>query len=115
MKADAEGEIESTQDEQGSKFFQQQRNQPNLEDVGVKHHQQDDDHVEQDSNVLDSVTRQTGMSEPHVRKWPSIVVGVAAGFHTTPFLCLHVKHLHYKKLSCGRYECPPVWIRSLDY
>lgn len=54
MKADAECEVESRQDEQCSKPLQQQRQKSHLEHVRVEHHQQDYDDVEEDGDVLDS-------------------------------------------------------------
>lgn len=54
METDAEGQVESREYEQGPESLQQQRHQADLEHVGVEHHQEDDDHVEQDGNVLDA-------------------------------------------------------------
>lgn len=55
MEADAEGQVKSREYQQSPESLQQQRHQANLEDVGVEHHQQDDDHAEQDGDVLDAV------------------------------------------------------------
>lgn len=54
VKADAEGQVENRRHKQSSEPLQQQRHEPHLEHVGVEHHQQDDDHVKQDGNVLDA-------------------------------------------------------------
>lgn len=55
VEADAECEVDSRQDEQRSKPLQQQRQKSHLEHVRVEHHQQDDDDIEEDGDVLDSV------------------------------------------------------------
>lgn len=55
MEADAEGQVKSREHQQSPEPRQQQEHQADLEYVGVEHHQQDDDHVEQDGNVLDAV------------------------------------------------------------
>lgn len=57
VKADAEGQVKSGGYQQSPESLQQQGHQANLEHVGVEHHQQDDDHVEQDGNVLDAARR----------------------------------------------------------
>lgn len=54
MEADAKGQVKSREYQQGPEPLQKQRHQANLEHVCVKHHQEDDDHVEQDGNVLDA-------------------------------------------------------------
>lgn len=54
MDADAECEVDSRQDEQCSKSLQQQRQKSHLEHVRVEHHQQNDDDIEEDGDVLDS-------------------------------------------------------------
>lgn len=55
MEADAERQIKSGENEQSPEPLQQQGHQADLEHVGVEHHQQHDDHVEQDGDVLDAV------------------------------------------------------------
>lgn len=55
MEADAERQVKTRQYQQSPEPLQQQGQQANLEHVGVEHHQQNDDHVEQDGNVLDAV------------------------------------------------------------
>lgn len=55
MQADAECQVNGREKEHCPESCQQQRNQAHLEHVSVEHHQQDDDHIEQDCNVLDSV------------------------------------------------------------
>lgn len=59
MEADAEGQVESRDGQQSSEPLQQQGHQAHLEHVGVEHHQQDDDHVEQGGDVLDAAGMQT--------------------------------------------------------
>lgn len=54
VQADAEGQINGREQHQSPELFQQQGHQADLEHVSVEHHQQDDDHVEQDGNVLHS-------------------------------------------------------------
>lgn len=54
MEADAEGKVDGRDHQQSPEPLQQQRHQAHLEDVGVEHHQQDDDDVEQDADVLDA-------------------------------------------------------------
>lgn len=54
VEADAEGQVESGEKEQSPESAQQHRHKADLEDVGVEHHQEDDDDVEQDGNVLDA-------------------------------------------------------------
>lgn len=55
MEADAERQVKSGDHQQSPEPIQQERDKPNLEHVGVEHHQQYDDHVEQDGDVLDAV------------------------------------------------------------
>lgn len=55
VEADAEGQVKSGDHQQSPEPIQQERDKANLEHVGVEHHQQYDDHVEQDGNVLDAV------------------------------------------------------------
>lgn len=54
VETDAEGQVENREYEQSPESLQQQGHQADLEHVGVEHHQEDDDHVEQDGNVLDA-------------------------------------------------------------
>lgn len=54
MEADAQGQVKSRDHQQCPEPLQQQGNQADLEHVGVEHHQQNDDHVEQDGYVLDA-------------------------------------------------------------
>lgn len=54
MEDDTEGQVESRKHQQGSKPLQQNGHQANLKHVGVEQHQQNDDQVEQDANVLDA-------------------------------------------------------------
>lgn len=54
MEGDAQDQVEGREHQQSPELLQQQGHQANLEHVGVEHHQQDDDHVEQDGNVLDA-------------------------------------------------------------
>lgn len=60
VEADAEGQVESREEQQSLKSAQQDRNQAHLEHVGVEHHQEDDDDVEEDADVLDAAN--TGAS-----------------------------------------------------
>lgn len=55
VQHDAEGQVESGEHEHSSEALQQQSHQADLEDEGVEQHQQNDDQVEQDGDVLDSV------------------------------------------------------------
>lgn len=55
MEADAERQIQSREYQQSPELLQQQGHQAHLEHVGVEHHQQNDDQVEQDGDVLDAV------------------------------------------------------------
>lgn len=57
VEADAEGQVEGGEHHEGPEALQQQRHQTHLEHVGVEHHQQYDDHIEQDGNVLDAGNR----------------------------------------------------------
>ena len=57
VEADAERQVKSREHQQSSEALQQQRHQAHLEHVGVEHHQQDDDHIEQDGDVLDAAKR----------------------------------------------------------
>ncbi len=62
MEADAQGQVKSREKQQSPKFLQQQGHQADMEDVGVQHHEQNDNHVEQDGDVLDAVdTDLTGL------------------------------------------------------
>lgn len=55
VECDTEGQIESREHQQRSKPLQQYGDQADLEHEGVEQHQQNDDQVEQDGNVLDTV------------------------------------------------------------
>lgn len=46
VETDAEGQVESWNDKQSPEPLQQQEHKADLEDVGVEHHQQNDDHTE---------------------------------------------------------------------
>lgn len=46
VETDAEGQVKSWNDKQSPEPLQQQEHKANLEDVGVEHHQQNDDHAE---------------------------------------------------------------------
>lgn len=46
VETDAKGQVNSWNDEQSPEPLQQQEHKADLEDVGVEHHQQDDDHAE---------------------------------------------------------------------
>lgn len=54
VEADAEGQVKSWDHQQSPESLQQQGHQANLEHVCVEHHQQNDDHAEQDGDVLDA-------------------------------------------------------------
>lgn len=56
MEADAEGQVKCGDYQQSPEPLQQEGYKADLEHVGVEHHEQDDDHVEQDGDVLDAVT-----------------------------------------------------------
>lgn len=53
MEADAEGQVEGGDHQQSPEALEEQGDQAHLEHVGVEHHQQNDDHVEQGGNILD--------------------------------------------------------------
>lgn len=55
VQHDTESQVESREHQQSSKPLQQQGHEADLEHEGVEQHQQNDDQVEQDGNVLDSV------------------------------------------------------------
>lgn len=46
VETDAEGQVKSWNDKQSPEPLQQQEHKADLEDVGVEHHQQNDDHTE---------------------------------------------------------------------
>lgn len=52
VEADGERQVKSRDDQQRPEPLQQQGHQAHLEHVGVEQHQQNDDHVEQDGDVL---------------------------------------------------------------
>lgn len=54
VEDDAEGQVDGRDQQQSAEPLQQHGHQAHLEHVGVEHHQQDDDHVEQDADVLDA-------------------------------------------------------------
>lgn len=54
MKGDAEGEVDSCQDDGPFEFTEQEVDQARLEDEGVEEHEENDDDVEEDSNILDA-------------------------------------------------------------
>lgn len=54
VEADAQGQVKSRDYQQCPEPLQQQGNEADLEHVGVEHHQENDDHVEQDGYVLDA-------------------------------------------------------------
>lgn len=55
MEYDTEGQVKSREHQHGSEPRQQYGNQSNPKHIGVEEHQQNDDEVKQDGNVLDSV------------------------------------------------------------
>ena len=54
VEADAESQVEGGNPQQSPEALQQQGDQAHLEHVGVEHQQENDDHVEQDGDVLDA-------------------------------------------------------------
>lgn len=60
VEADAEGQVDSRDQQQSPEPLQQNGHQAHLEHVSVEHHQEDDDDVEQDADVLDAAERQGG-------------------------------------------------------
>lgn len=54
MEADAEGQVEGGENEQSPESVKEHRHKADLKHVGVEHHQEDDDDVEQDGDVLDA-------------------------------------------------------------
>lgn len=54
MKGDAEGEVRSCQDDGPFELTEQEADQAGLEDEGVEEHEENDDDVEEDRNVLDA-------------------------------------------------------------
>lgn len=54
MKGDAEGEVRSCQDDGAFELMEQEADQAGLEDEGVEEHEENDDDVEEDRNVLDA-------------------------------------------------------------
>lgn len=62
MEADAEGQVDGRDHQQSPESLQQQWHQAHLEHVGVEHHQQDDDDVEQDADVLDAAAAEEDAS-----------------------------------------------------
>lgn len=69
MEYDTEGQVESREHQQGSKPLQQYGDEADLEHEGVEQHQQNDDQVEQDGNVLDTVgEKHTGKEKTRERK-----------------------------------------------
>lgn len=53
MQCDAEGQVEDRQHEQRPEALHQDRHQTHLEHIGVEEHQQNNDQVQQDGDVLD--------------------------------------------------------------
>lgn len=54
MEDDAKGQVDGRDQQQSTEPLQQHGHQAHLEHVGVEHHQQDDDDVEQNADVLDA-------------------------------------------------------------
>ena len=54
MEGDAEEQVEHRQHNERPEALQQQRHQPHLEHVGVKQHQQEDELVEEQADVLNA-------------------------------------------------------------
>lgn len=55
MKGDAEGKVHSCQDDGPFELMEQEVDQASLEDEGVEEHEENDDDVEEDCNILDAV------------------------------------------------------------
>lgn len=62
VETDAEGQVDGRDHQQSPESLQQQRHQAHLEHVGVEHHQQDDDDVEQDADVLNAAATEEDAS-----------------------------------------------------
>lgn len=54
MKGDAEGEVHSCQDDGPFELVEQEVDQTSLEDEGVEEHEENDDDVEENCNILDA-------------------------------------------------------------
>ena len=54
VQGDAEGEVHSCQDDGPFELMEQEVDQASLEDEGVEEHEENDDDVEEDRNILDA-------------------------------------------------------------
>lgn len=54
MKGDTEGEVHSCQDDGPFELVEEETDQASLEDEGVEEHEENDDDVEEDRNILDA-------------------------------------------------------------
>lgn len=54
MKGDAEGEVNSCEDDGPFELVEQEVDQASLEDEGVEEHEENDDDVEEDCDILDA-------------------------------------------------------------
>lgn len=58
MKGDAEGEVNSCEDDGPFELVEQEVDQASLEDEGVEEHEENDDDVEEDCDILDDEEHQ---------------------------------------------------------
>lgn len=58
MKGDTEGEVHSCQDDGPFELVEEETDQAGLEDEGVEEHEENDDDVEEDRNILDDEKHQ---------------------------------------------------------
>lgn len=67
MKGDAEGEVHSCEDDGPFEFVEQEVDQASLEDEGVEEHEENDDDVEEDCDILDAAD-----IKQNTAKWRSV-------------------------------------------
>lgn len=73
MEGDAQSQISCRQDNGPFKLVEEEVDQAGLEDEGVEKHEEDDDDVEEDGDILDAVRRQMPSAHSHFwRSQPSL-------------------------------------------
>lgn len=65
MKRDAQGEVHSCQDDGPFELMEEEVDQASLEDEGVEEHEENDDDVEEDCDILDAAN----MENKRTAKW----------------------------------------------
>lgn len=64
VEGDAESQVGCREHDGALEFMEEEVDQPRLENVGVEEHEEDDDDVEDDGDVLDAAGKTEGLWDP---------------------------------------------------